>query len=487
VLLAVLCIGGVVQSHRSLSADLDRIFDDPILARALVGARIESLTTGDVLYDRNGGRRVVPASNMKLVTLAVAASRLGWAYRYETRLEATGRVENGTLRGDLIVIGSGDPSIGSLDEHPAPLFAVWIDALREAGIRRVAGRLLGDDDVFDDEGRGAGWAWDYLTAAYAAPTGGLSYNENVVVVRITPGASQGAAASVRVTPPGHGFEIAPRVETGPPGSPADVSVTRDTGTRRLIVTGQVPRDGNPTRRTMAVDNPTQFFVGSLAAALTERGIVIDGGPADLDDLTPARSPSAARWVIARHQSPPLSVLAGRLMKTSQNVYAETLLKTIGLAASGAGSADAGRQALRETLESWSVPADAFVVYDGSGLSRYNYVTARALVGVLTHVWRDVALRGPFLASLPVGGHDGTLASRMTHPDLVRRVQAKTGTIANMRALSGYLDTRSGEKVVFSIIVNHVTAPGARVDEVVERALARVAQRPPPLVLRDNSR
>jgi len=254
------------------------------------------------------------------------------------------------------------------------------------------------------------------------------------------------------------------------------------------VTGQVPLGAGPTRRTTVVDNPTRFFVGSFAAALADRGMVVSGGSADLDDAGEAAKPGANRRVIARHMSPPLSVMAGRLMKASQNFYAETLLKTIGHVATGQGSSDAGRLALRETLETWQVPADAIVMYDGSGLSRYNYVTAGALVDILTHVWKDEALRGPFLATLPVGGHDGTLASRMTHPDLTRRVQAKTGTIANMRALSGYLDTVSGEKIVFSIIANHFTAPSARVDAVVERALARVAQRPPPpLVLRDSSR
>jgi D-alanyl-D-alanine carboxypeptidase/D-alanyl-D-alanine-endopeptidase (penicillin-binding protein 4) len=496
-LLAVACFGVAARSQTpaepsdrppatALTADLDRIFDEPIFTRALVGARVESLTTGEVLYDRNGGRRVVPASNMKLVTLAVAAGRLGWDFRYETRLEAAGEVEDGVLWGDLIVVGSGDPSIGSLDEGPAPIFSEWIAALRDAGIRRVDGRLLGDDDVFEDEGRGAGWSWDHLTAGYAAPSGGLSYNQNVAVIRVRPADAENAPATIVVTPPGHGLAIEARVTTGPADSRARVSVRRDTGSRRLAVEGQVPAGGDPVLRTTAVDNPTRFFVDGLAAALADRGITIKGGSWDLDDVASAR-PAPTRRVIATHASPPLSVLAGHLMKASQNFYAETLLKTIGLAPSGTGSDEAGRQAIRETLADWGIPADALVVYDGSGLSRYNYVTAGAIVDLLTHVWLDDELRGPFMATLPVGGHDGTLQSRMTDPDLRRRVLAKTGTIANVRALSGYLDTTYGEKVVFSIIANHFTVPSAQVDEAVERALARVAQRPPPLVFRESSR
>jgi D-alanyl-D-alanine carboxypeptidase/D-alanyl-D-alanine-endopeptidase (penicillin-binding protein 4) len=185
-----------------LIADLDRIFDSPVLARGLIGVRIESLRTGETLYERNGARLVVPASNMKLLTLSVAAERLGWTHRFETRLESAGSIANGTLTGDLVVVGSGDPSVVAQDFTHAPLFLEWADALRAAGIRRVTGRLIGDDNAFDDESLGAGWAWDYLTAAYAAPSGALSYNENVVAVRITPAKTAGDAALVELAPPG---------------------------------------------------------------------------------------------------------------------------------------------------------------------------------------------------------------------------------------------------------------------------------------------
>jgi PBP4 family serine-type D-alanyl-D-alanine carboxypeptidase len=161
---------------------------------------------------------------------------------------------------------------------------------------------------------------------------------------------------------------------------------------------------------------------------------------------------------------------------SQNVYGETLLKAIGRSAGGEGTADAGRRVVRETLAAIGIGADAFVMYDGSGLSRYDYVTADALVTILKHVWQDDRLRGPFLAALPVGGQDGTLETRMKNTALAGRVQAKTGTIANMRALSGFLTTESGERIVFSIVANHFTATAAEIDAVAERALLRLLKR-----------
>ena len=163
------------------------------------------------------------------------------------------------------------------------------------------------------------------------------------------------------------------------------------------------------------------------------------------------------------------------MKVSQNFYAETMVKRWAPRPRPVGSTDAGRRVVRETLISWGVPPEAMVVNDGSGLSRYNYVTAGTMVTVFKRMWKDERMRGPFAASLPVAGHDGTLDTRMRGTYLDAHVQAKTGTIANARALSGYLETRSGQRLVFSIIVNHYTAPTAQIDAIVEKALARIAE------------
>ena len=148
------------------------------------------------------------------------------------------------------------------------------------------------------------------------------------------------------------------------------------------------------------------------------------------------------------------------MKDSQNFYGETLLKTLGRAAGGIGTTASGRQAVRETLTAWNVPADAIVMQDGSGLSRQNYVTADAIVMILKRMWEDERLRGRFLSVLPVAGQDGTLESRMKGTILNGRVQAKTGTISNVRSLSGFVETKAGEKLVFSMIANHFTAPSS---------------------------
>ncbi len=461
---------GVAPSD--LTADLDRIFSAPVLARALVGVRVESLARPGVIYERNAASLVMPASNMKLFTLAAAAERLGWDFRFETRLEAAGTIADGVLHGDLVVVGGGDPSIAGQDFGPAPLFGEWAAALRQAGITRVDGRILGDDHVFDQANLGAGWAWDYLADGYAAPAGGLNYNENVAVIRLWPGAAAGDPVRMEASPPGHLLDIASHVTTGDAKSSADVNLARLPGSPHLALSGTVPAGGKTVVETASIDNPTRVFVEALRLALADRGVAVTGGAWDLDDV--AEGPSAGpRRVIATRQSLTLSALSGYWLKESQNFYAECLFKALGRAPGQPGSPESGRRAVRDVLTAWGIPPDSYVMYDGSGLSRYNYLTAGGIVTLLRHVWEDQRLRGPFVAALPVAGHDGTLSSRMKGTVLDANVEAKTGTIANVRSLSGYLETASHEKLVFSMIVNHFTAPSREIDAVVEQALARL--------------
>jgi D-alanyl-D-alanine carboxypeptidase/D-alanyl-D-alanine-endopeptidase (penicillin-binding protein 4) len=161
------------KAERQLAADLDRVFGASVMSQGLWGVEVKSLDTGRVLYERNARKLMMPASNMKIVTLATAAATLGWNYRFTTTLETAGTIENGTLTGDLIVRGSGDPTINTRDERATKLFDDWAAALRGLGITRIDGNIVGDDNAFDDEGLGAGWAWDYLQYGYAAPVGAL--------------------------------------------------------------------------------------------------------------------------------------------------------------------------------------------------------------------------------------------------------------------------------------------------------------------------
>lgn len=462
-----------LRTASPLHDEIDALFNDPRFSRALWGVRIESLRDGRVVYARNSEKLVVPASNMKLFTMAATAKRLGWDFTFETRLEAIGTVTDGTLHGDLIIVGGGDPSIDSVAFGPAPVFEEWADALKKAGIHRVTGRLIGDDNLFDDEGIGPGWAWDYLNDGYAAPSSALSYNENIAIIRIWPGATVGAPARVEVSPAGHGLTVTHTITTGAADSQTTVNQTRGLNSDDVALRGSIALGrATPLTRTTSVHNPTAFFVAGLQGALAARGIPVRGGIVDVDALTQPLSASG-RTVIATRKSQPLSSLGAYFMKESQNFYGETFLKTLGQRFGRGGTTTAGRSVATDTLTSLGIPEGSFVMYDGSGLSRYNYVSSDAVVALLKYIWNDEAMRAPFMAALPVGGQDGTLENRMRKTALAGRVQAKTGTISNVRSLSGFVDAPSGERFVFSIIANHFTAGSAAVDEVAEKALLAV--------------
>lgn len=206
---------------------------------------------------------------------------------------------------------------------------------------------------------------------------------------------------------------------------------------------------------------------------------MSGDPVDIDDLATADGAPgpASRRVIGRLPSPPLADVARPLMKVSQNLYAETVMRALSLGPAPA-SMESSKKAVEETLSRWGVPSGSYVVADGSGLSRNNYVNASMLVAILRAMARDATLAEPFLATLPVAGKDGTIGSRMKGTRAEGNVRAKTGTIANVRSLSGYLTTTAGERIVFSAIANNFTTPSATVDAAVEGALERVIGRTP---------
>lgn len=526
-----------------LRAEAAAALADPSV-NALWGVEIQSLDTGELLYAQNAHALMMPASNMKIVTMSVAAARLGWDYRFPTTLEATGPIANGTLAGDLVITGSGDPTISDRGGSPTRVFESWADQLRAAGITRITGRIIGDDNRFDDRPLGEGWAWDDMTFGYSAPGGALQFNENIVRVIITPAAEAGQPAVIRLEPEGSGLVLRTAVTTGTPASEADVNVSRERNSTALYVSGIVPVGGKELTQSAAVDNPTIFFVNALRATLIRKGIEVTGPAVDIDDIADAgaqsgkaREQTTARRVLLTHQSPPLAEIGTTFMKVSQNLFGETLMTVIGerainaAAAAGLGTAagagaatapaasapvasapaaatssaavsttastaaasttatasandgawpvqhhhvEAARKVYEQMLGSWGIPRSEFVLVDGSGLSRYNFVTPHMLVRILRRMARDAALGPTFEATLPIGGKDGTLGPRMRGTKSENNVRAKTGSLANVRALSGYVRTADGERLVFSILANNFNAPTAAVDAITDQLLERLA-------------
>jgi serine-type D-Ala-D-Ala carboxypeptidase/endopeptidase (penicillin-binding protein 4) len=426
---------------------------------------------------------MMPASNMKILTLAVAAESLGWDFRFTTTLEARGTISSGVLHGDLIVKSNGDPTVNTRNSRAAAVFNEWAQALRAAGIDSVDGRIVGDDQAFDDEWIGAGWAWDYLQYDYAAPVGALEYNEDFAMLTIDPASDAGGRPIVQLQS-GSGLELVNHATTGTEGSANTIDYRRHLDRPVVEVIGSIPLGGKPDTRSVAVVNPTVFFAESLKSELSARGIAVTGPAVDFDDVaaefmstnstTNHVGSASTSTMIAKTESPPLRDIATVLMKISQNLYAETLLKAVGAMEHGLGTTEGGRITARKTLSDWGIKADSYVMYDGSGLSRYNYLTAGTVVDVLLHIYTDPRHRDAFLPALPIAGKDGTIATRMRGTRAEGNAIAKTGSISNARSLSGFVKTRDGELIVFSILANDFVIPSSTITAMADLAVESLA-------------
>jgi D-alanyl-D-alanine carboxypeptidase/D-alanyl-D-alanine-endopeptidase (penicillin-binding protein 4) len=465
-----------VSTRAQLRRDLQQIFEAPSLDHANWGVKIESLRTGQTLYSYNPFKFLVPASNQKVLTAAVAAERLGWDYRFTTRLFGTGAVDaDGTLQGDLVVVGDGDPSINPRHADRAGAFDGWAATLQSRGVRAISGRIVGDDNAFAEPGLGLGWSWDNLAHGYGTAIGALQFNENQITVTITPGAA-GAAAVVTTTPTVHGMVIDARATTAAAGAANTVEIARLPGSSVLRVGGEIAADAKPLTITASVENPTQLYVNALKEALQRQGIIVDGAAVDVDALSSPLSLSGATELLV-DRSPPLAEIIDVCLKWSRNEYAETLLRAVALSEQPA-TTSAALDVMRAQLRTWGIPSAFVAPIDGSGLSRQDYVTAHALTSLLTYVWMDPKHADVFRSTLPVAGVSGTLAERMKATPLEGRVWAKTGTLSNVRGLSGYLLTRWGEPMVFSMMANNFQVPPAEIDAAMERALLQVFESAP---------
>jgi serine-type D-Ala-D-Ala carboxypeptidase/endopeptidase (penicillin-binding protein 4) len=469
---------------QALSRDLTRIFNSPSLESSYWSVVVRSLDTGRTIFSRNASKLMMPASNMKVVTLAAVAERLGWDFRFETHVMSDASVADGVLGGDLLVIGSGDPSMNARHDRSDKLLEDVACQLREAGIRAILGRVLSDDGLFAGAEIGGGWSWDYLQFGYAAPVNALAYAENLITVVVEPGSAAGEPALVAVTPLTSDLAVVNRAATSGAGSEQTIEFLRERGATTLEVTGTIPLGSPSVRRTAAVEDPGLSFARALRDGLIRHGIDVRGEAAEplrtpSNPLEPPRTssnpiepsrPSNPLRTLARIVSPPLWEMATVLMKSSQNLYAEMLLRAI-----GNGTIEGARKSVTELLASWNIKPEQFVLADGSGLSRYNYVTADMLVAILERMYRDPRHRERFMATLPIAGVDGTLERRMRGGKAQDNVRAKTGSIANARSLSGYIRTAGGEMLAFSIIGNNFTMRGMAIDEITDKAVEAMAR------------
>ncbi|HZI95056.1 MAG TPA: D-alanyl-D-alanine carboxypeptidase/D-alanyl-D-alanine-endopeptidase [Patescibacteria group bacterium] len=428
------------RSARALTDALSAIIQSGDLGRSSLGMRVIEADTGRVVFNHNPELPLMPASNMKVMTSAAALSLLRPEYVFSTMFHTTARPEDGVIKGDLYIKGSGSPQL--VGEQ------WWLMAreMRARGITRVDGDLVGDDSYFDSRDRPAGWPGPGEDAFYNAPISALSADFSAVTIVVRP-SQVGSPPEVFITPFSSFFKIVNHAVTRVGTSNLRVGRQFDGEQNTIVVEGSISSKSAPSVSYRCVEQPTMYALSAFREAAAKEGIVIKGG------LRRGATPAGA-LKIYEHESPPLAELVRIMNKMSNNCMAESFLKTLGAEASGApGTSEKGSAAVLSFLQGLGVDTRGLVIRDGSGLSHENRLTAAALAAVLVGMYRDFESYPEFMASLPIGGVDGTLDRRMVGGPAQRRIRAKTGHLDGVSSLSGYAFSHQGKVLTFSILVN----------------------------------
>ncbi|MFL6387403.1 MAG: D-alanyl-D-alanine carboxypeptidase/D-alanyl-D-alanine-endopeptidase [Terriglobales bacterium] len=512
VLTLVLCVAACLETgaagekrpapKKDLGKDIAAVLSQPPLNRAHWGFDVVDLDTGKALYSQNSDQLFLPASNAKLFTTAAALAIAGPDYRFHTTVEPEGKIDdNGRLLGDLAIIGRGDPNISGrvlpylLKTQRMPphtqILEDMADQVARNGLKIVDGDLIGDDTFYAFEPYAEGWAWDDLQWIDGAPVSALTFNDNVVFVNVLPGEHPGDKAVVTVEPETSYYELDNRVVTSSLGVPKRVGLHRDPGSKKIVLWGSLPLGDSGMKEPMSIEDPADFVAQLFRTMLERRGITIRGKtrarhgegaqffdqqiphplsapaagaaassavnppvpqaaqPQEPPDLNPASSTK----VLAEHISGPLVDDIRVINKTSENLHAELALRLAGKLRGDGGSFEGGIAAVKQFLLQAGLKEDEFTFLDGSGLSRRDLVTPAATVQLLIYASRQ-PWGAAFEESLPVSGVDGSLSERFQKTPAVGLVHAKTGSLSHVNALSGYGQTQTGKRFVFSIFCNN---------------------------------
>lgn len=439
-------------------------------AAASWGVKVVSVKTGKTCFEHDAHKLLSPASNTKLFTVALALDRLGPGYRIPTSLYA-GHTPgpDGTLAGDLIVYGRGDPLPASrpdrtnLCETLLPL----IQALTNAGVKSITGDLVADASFFQGAELGAGWVWDDSQNYYGAEISALTIHDNLVVVTVTPGEIPGLPCRVEMQPPCNPLVINNHTRTVECADASEILFHREVGQNVLHLSGVMPIGASALTNEVPVRKPALLYGHLLRLALERHGIRVSGGVKAVDWLDSLAAPTDPRALIelGRVESPPLREIVREIQKPSHNLFADLLFAHVGEisrtpADAGSTSEELAARELSRFLERSGMRPSSVYVEEGSGLSRNNLVSASAIVDLLLYMAEHPAA-GVFYNSLPVAGVDGTLRKRFQGTTAQANLRAKTGTLRWASSLSGYVDTNAGERLAFSLMLNRYRpAPAA---------------------------
>ncbi len=454
---------------RQLRAEIETVLHDPLLATSNVGIKIVSVTTGEVLYEADADKLYHPASTMKLLTAATALVKLEPNYRFHTTLYAD-NIEDDRVRGNVYLKGRGDPLLATED------LAEMVETLAQFGAKEIDGDIVVDDTYFDDVPMGKGWMWDDgPIGGYYSHQSALTINHNGVTVIVSPGAEVGEPVRVKLDPPTEYMKIVNDATTITASEDAALHFERQTMPvpgNVLMIRGSMAVNHGEARRKVDIVNPSMYCGALFRETLTQSGITVQGVIRQgvvANDATE----------IAVNASPPLSLIVRKMNKRSDNLIAELLLKTIGAEMIGLpGTSQKGLRVINEFLTETGMAKTRSMLADGSGVSRYNLLSASTLTNLLVYMFKDFSVMPEYLTSLPVAGVDGTLSWRMKESEAEGILRAKTGTMRGVTTLAGYAMTADGEILAFAMLMSHYAGssnPRRALQDKIGNALTRFSR------------
>ena len=438
--------------------------------------------SGEMLYQQNADRYFVPASNMKLFTTALALAKLGPEYRFRTTLETRGTLSSdGVLTGDLMLVGRGDPNLSSrkfpyllkeeFDPPSEKPLVELADALVAKGVKEILGDVIGDDSYFPRERYPNGWEIDDMVWEYGAAISSIVVDDNTVALTLTPGESAGSPVAAQVSPATPDFLVENQVLTSSSEVKSDLTLEREPGSTLVVVKGTMPAKGAPRKLILAVEEPAQHAAAVLKELLEERRIKVRGSARVRHDGQKSHEDPT---VLAEHASVPLGQAVTLINKISQNLHTEVLLRAVGRQSGMWATPDELMKVPQDFYASAGIAPDDVIQTDGSGLSRHDLVTPRAIGTLLAFAekqpWFDI-----YYGSLPVAGMDGTLEDRMKNTPAAGRIHAKTGSVQHVRTLSGFAETSKGRRLIFSFLSNNQGGKSEAVDALTGLCVAMLEE------------
>lgn len=462
---------------KELKADIDALIDNPDFSNAVIGVSVFSLETGEYFYRRNERNNLIPASTQKLLTTAAALEYLGEDFTYSTSLYLDGELQsNGEFLGNVIIRATGDPTLSKLyGMDPAEILDKWADVFDSLGINSIKGNIIGDDRYFDNVAYGPGWSWDDMSYAFSAQVSAMNIYGNVVEILFQPGEKIGDFAKYKLYPENNYLRVINNIKTVAGNIPTEIKINKDLNSNLAEISGYISLDSSnkeDIRISVSVHNPTIYYLTLFHKALLDKGIRCRTALIDIEAWNETINYSHLNPVI-EHISPMLSEIITVVNKFSHNLTADVLLKTIGKEISGFGTFESGASLVSSFASKVGLPPENFVYADGSGLSRFNLISPAYQTSLLNYIYR-AKYQETFMKSLARPGEKGTLKSRMTRSLAEKSVLAKTGSMNNISTICGFIKTRNGEMLAFSIMLNNFTAPQSLAHNLQDLIAMRLA-------------